>query len=233
MTACASTPQHGQESNAGEAMARCNELMDKKAYEEATTCYEILRSRFGGSGLSDDAELKIADISFEKKEYLLAAESYRAFAKLHPAHSKLPYIYYKAGLSYLRESPKAIDRDQQYLDEALGYLEIGLRYFPTSQYKELTQEAHNDVLRRLAARELYVGKFYFKHKEYLSSLPRFAEVADKYEGLGYDEEALYLLAKAYIELDKRDKAFEVTAVLKNRYPNSKYLQRLIKDLDID
>lgn len=231
--ACASTPPFGQESTVSEAMARCNELMDKEKHDKATKCYEMMRSRFRGTGLAEDAELKIADIAFEKKEYLLAAESYRAFAKLHPSHPKLPYVYFKAGLSYLKESPKAIDRDQQYLDSALGYLEIGLRYFPSSPYQEVTREAYDEVRRRLAARELYVGKFYLKQKEYRACLPRFAIVADQYQGIGFDEEALYLLGKAYLKLDERKKAFEVAAVLKERNPSSKYLDKLIKDLDIE
>ncbi len=231
--ACSSTPKYGQEKDAASAISKCNELMEKEKFEKASKCYEMLRSRFAGSGLTDDAELRIADIAFEKEDYLLAAESYRAFAKLHPAHPKLAYVYYKAGLSYLRESPKQIDRDQQYLDEAIGYFEIGIRYFPGSAYQDVTKEALKEARRRLAARELYVGRFYFKRKEYRSSLLRFAEVADRYQGLGFDEEALYLMAKAYVRLDERKKAYEVAAVLKSRHPNSAYLDRIIKDLDID
>jgi len=233
LTACSSTPDYRQEVDAAAALQICNQLMEKGNYDDATHCYETLRARSGGSELSAEAELQLADISFEKSEYLLAAESYRAFAKLHPAHSKLAYVYYKAGLSYLRESPKAIDRDQQYLDEALGYLEVGLRYFPNSPYQEVTQSAHNEVKRRLAARELYVGKFYYKREEYQSALRRFATVADKYPKLGHDEEALFLLAKSYLALEAKQKAFEVTAHLKKRYPNSRYLNKLIKDLDLE
>ena len=34
----------------------------------------------------------------------------------------------------------------------------------------------------------YVGKFYYKHKEYNSSVVRFAVVADEYPKLGFDEQ---------------------------------------------
>lgn len=233
LAACSSTPKFGQEKDAATALQRCNTLMDKEKFNDANKCYEMVRSRFGGSGISSEAELKIADITFEKKEYLLAAESYRAFAKLHPAHPKLDYIYYMAGLSYLRESPKGIDRDQQYLEEAIGYLDIGVRYFPDSPYQEVTRGALKEARRRIAARELYVGKFYYNRQEYRASLPRFAGIADKFPGEGIDEEALYWMAKAYLEMKQRKKAFEVTAHLKGRYPNSAYLDKLIKDLDID
>jgi outer membrane protein assembly factor BamD len=207
--------------------------MDKSDYSDANRCYESVRARFGGSGITEEAELRMADISFEKKDYLMAGESYRAFAKLHPSHAKLPYVYYKAGLAYLKESPKALDRDQQYLEEAIGYLEIGARYFPGSAYEELTRQALAEARRRIGGRHLYVGKFYYKRKEYRSSLPRFAEVADDFRDLGIDEEALYLMAKAYIKLEEKSKAFEVAAVLKSRHPNSKYLNKLLGDLGVD
>ncbi len=231
--ACSSTPQFGQETNAAEALHTCNEIMEKGHHDKASKCYESVRSRFAGEGISDEADLRLADISFERKEYLLAAEGYRSFAKLHPAHPKLPYVYYQAGLCYLRESPKAIDRDQQYLDESIGYLEIGVRYFPGSAYQDVTRDALKEARRRLAARELYVGKFYYKRKEFRSSITRFIKIIDQYEGLGHDEEAIYLMAKAYLELQERSKAFEVTALLKSRHPNSPYLDKLLGDLDID
>ncbi len=233
ISACSTTPKFGQENEAATAMQNCNDLLDKGKHKQATRCYEMFRVRFGGSALAEGAELKLADISFDKKEYLLAAETYRAFAKLHPSHSQLPYVYYKAGLSYLKESPKAIDRDQQYLDEAIGYFEIGVQYFRGSPFQEVTREALKEARRRLAARELYVGRYYYKQKEFRASLPRFAVVADNYRGLGFDEEALYLMSKAYVELDDKTKAFEVAAVLKSRHPNSKYLDRLLKDLGVD
>ena len=233
VSACGKQTDYADENDAAQAMIQCNQLYEKGNYDKATKCYEMFRTRFGGSGYSADAELKMADIFFEKKEYLLAAESYRAFAKLHPSHRKLSYVYYRAGLAYLKESPKAVSRDQQYLDDSIGYLEIGLRYFPDSPYEAETRVAYQEARRRLGARDLYVGKFYYKRKEYRSALARFAEVADEYPDLGLDEEALYLLAKSYIELAERQKAFEVTAILKRRHPESKYLARLVNDLGID
>ncbi len=229
---CGKKAKYGQEKSAVAAMQRCNQLLDKNSYGEASRCFETVRARFGGAGVSEEADLKMADIAFEKKEYLLAAESYRAFAKLHPAHEKLPYVYYKAGLSYLEESPKALDRDQQYLDDAIGYFDIGIRYFPGSAYEQQTREALNEARRRLGARELYIGKFYFKRKEYQSCLQRLATVADDYKNLSIDEEALYYMARAYIKLDEKSKAFEVTSVLRARYPNSKYLNKMLKKLGV-
>lgn len=230
---CSKASMFGQESNPGDALARCNTIMKNKKYKTATRCYENLRSRFAGTHASAEAEIRMADIYFEDKEYLMAAESYRSFAKLHPTHHRLPYIYHRAGLSYLKESPKAIDRDQEYLDLAIDYFEVGMNYFPGSDYYDLTRDAWKKARRRVAKRHLYVANFYFKQKEYRSAIPRYAKIADDYKDLGLDEKALYQMAQAYLKLDKKNKAFEVTAHLKSRYPKSHYLDELAHDLGLD
>lgn len=232
-SSCGGQRPYGGEGDAVTALQTCNELFDKKNYEDAAGCYESVQSRYGGTAEGEAAELRRADVYFNQKEYLLAAESYRAFIKLHPTHHRLPYVYYKAGMAYLKESPKAIDRDQQYLDEAIGYFDVGLQYFPGSPYEERTREGRDEALRRLGERHLYIAKYYYKQDEFRSAIARFITVVDDYRGLKIDEEALYLLAKSYLEIEERRKAFEVAAVLKDRYSNSKYLDKLIGDLGIE
>ncbi len=231
--ACSKVPMFGQESSPSTALARCNEIMEKHSRKEAARCYETLRARFPGTGAGTAAEIGVADIYFKDKEYLLAAESYRNFAKLHPTHHRLPYVYYRAGLSYWKESPKAVDRDQEYLQQAIDYFSVGITYFPGSEYYEVTKEAWRRTRLQVAKRHLYIANFYFKTKEFRASLPRYATIADDYKDLGVDEKALYQMVQAYLHLKEKEKAFETTAHLKGRYPNSSYLDKLAKDLGVD
>jgi outer membrane protein assembly factor BamD len=231
--ACAPGPHFGLEADPQSAFARCEQLFEKGENEQATLCFEDIRSRFTAGNTADEAEIRLGDIYFKEKNYLLAAETYRSFIQLHPTHRRLPYVYYRTGLSYLKESPKAIDRDQEYLEEAMGFFSVGLQYFSGSSYEEATREAWREARLRVAQRKLYIGRFYFKRKEYRAALHRLAQVSDNYTGLGLDEEALYLMAEAYVRLGERKKAFEVTAHLKKRHPDSKHLNQLIHSLDID
>src|SRR4030095_13159384 len=75
--------------NEEEAFEKGLELSSKKRLQEAIDCLEIYKSRFPDSRRASDAEIRIGDAYFQKKEYLLAAETYKLYAKLHPTRDKL------------------------------------------------------------------------------------------------------------------------------------------------
>lgn len=233
LTVSCGTVKFGQEASSGKALARCDYWFTvREKLDVAKKCYESVQARFSRDAEGTEAELRLADVFFEQKEYLLAAESYRSFAKLHPTNPELPYAYYRAGLAYMKEGPRAIDRDLEYTEQAIAYFDVGMTYFPSSDYYQATRKSWQEARRHLASRHNYIANFYYKQKEYRAAIPRYAKIADNYRDIGLDEAALYQMARAYLELDNKDKAFEVTAHLKSRYPNSDYLDKLARALGV-
>ena len=228
---CAKKPYLSSATNVDQAYEECHALSEKKDYDEANECFEVLKSRFSGSRASYEADLEIGDNYFRKKEYLLAAETYLAFAKLHPAHEKIDYAYYRIGLSYLRESPRPVDRDQQHLEDALYYLELALSN-PRSSVADVAKEKLMEVRTRIAKRHFYIGRFYWRTGEYLSAIPRFQEVVTHYSGLGLDEKSLYLMGRSYLGLSKKDKALDMLSVFEQHFPESPYRKRLAKKIGV-
>lgn len=217
--------------SADEAYEECHALSEKKDYDEANECFEVLKSRFAGTRASYEADLEIGDNYFRKKEFLLAAETYLAFAKLHPAHEKIDYAYYRIGLSYLRESPKAVDRDQQYLDDAIHYLEFAAGNHESS-VTDVAKEKLTEARTRIAKRHFYIGRFYWRTGEYLSAIPRFQEIVTHYTGLGLDEKALYLMGRSYLGLSQKDKALDMLSVFEQHFPTSPYRKHLAKKIGV-
>lgn len=203
----------------------CLNLSQKGKFEDAIQCMEIFKSRYPKTAEGQEAELKIGDAQFAKKEYLVAAESYLAFLRLYPAHPKADYAHYRAGVSYFKESPKAIDRDQQYLSEAVEELRTVLVRHPTSQYAEAAKATLDAALRRVARRHFYVGKFYMRTGEYIAALPRFKDVAENFPGSGLADRALYLAVAANLKIGRLEDARDSFSRLSMRYPSSKYLKR--------
>ena len=79
-------------------LQQCIKYSEKKQFEEAIECLEVFKSRFPGSEHGQTAELRIGDAYFRKKDYLLAADSYVTFTKLHPNHPQADYAYYRLGV---------------------------------------------------------------------------------------------------------------------------------------
>ena len=223
--ACTKPPMLSTAKNAVDAYQECHKYTEDKNYEKAHQCFELLRSRYPGTLEAIEAEIESADNYFREKDYLVAAEAYKGFTRLHPAYDRIDYVYYRTGLSYLKESPKAIDRDQQYLDDAIHYFTLALNE-PRSDYHEIAREKWMEARRRLARRVFYVGRFYYRVGEYLAAIPRFQEIVTDYTELGLDEKALYFLGRSYLELEQKEKAAEIVLVFDQHFPKSPYRKKL-------
>ena len=231
LSACAKKPLLSTAKNGEDAFQECHTLSEDKDYDRANECLELLKSRFSGSRAAYEADLEIGDNYFRKGDFLLAAETYLAFTKLHPTHEKIGYATYRLGLSYLRESPKATDRDQQYLQNAISYLGMAIPN-TTGDLKELSQEKLKEARTRIAKRYFYIGRFYYRTGEYLSAIPRFHDLLTDYSGLGLDEEALYLLGDSHWQLGQKDKALEILSVFEQHFPQSSYRKKLGQKLGV-
>ncbi|MBI2339699.1 MAG: outer membrane protein assembly factor BamD [Deltaproteobacteria bacterium] len=203
----------------------CVQLSAKKKYEEAVECLEIYKSRHRADNRASDADLLIADSYFRQKEYLLAAETYREFLEKYPSHPKADYAYYKAGLAYLEDTPKAIDRDQQYLDPAVQNFAIVPKYFPGSPYARLAEQKYAEARTKQARRHFYVARFYYKYGEYKASIPRFVTIIDEYPGGELDEKSFYYLTVACVKTSEMDKARQVVQAFEQRFPQSPWLKK--------
>ncbi|MBI4410884.1 MAG: outer membrane protein assembly factor BamD [Deltaproteobacteria bacterium] len=203
----------------------CLKLSAKKKYEEAVECLEIYKSRHRADSRAADADLLIGDSYFRQKEYLLAAETYKQFLERYPSHPKADYAYYKTGLAYLEDTPKAIDRDQQYLQSAVQSFAIVPKYFPGSPYAKLAEQKYAEARSKQARRHFYVARFYYKYGEYKASIPRFVTIIDEYPKSGLDEKSFYYLTLSCVKTNEMDKARQVVSAFEQRYPESPWLKK--------
>lgn len=208
-----------------EEFRECLRLSSKGNFEDSIQCFEMFKARYPQTAEGQEAEIRIGDAQFQKKEYLLAAESYMAFLRLHPTHPKADYAHYRAGVSYFKESPKAIDRDQGFLDDAIAQLRTVLRRYPTSAYADLSRATLRLAVLRIAKRQFYVGKFYFKSGQYIAAIPRFKEVAANFADSGLGDISLFKVVEAELKLGRVDDAKVAFSDLAMKYPSSKYTKK--------
>jgi len=211
-------------------MEKCSRLMREKDFEEAIQCLEMFKARFANTSLAQEAELKIGDAYYDKKDYLLAAESYNAFIRLHPTNPKVDYAHYRMGAAYLKESPKAIDRDQEYLDNAIDHLSFVVKRYPNSAYFDLAARDLYEALRRVARRHFYIGRFYYRTHEYIACLSRFEEVVQNYPKSGLADRSLYMMTDANLKLGRLDDARMAFSKLSVEYPESKWTKKAEKKM---
>lgn len=213
-------------SNATKSLSECQTLVEKKKYEKAQKCFESYQSRNQGDASAAIAAIGAADALFLKKDYSVAAESYLQFIEGNPYNEQVPYAYYRAGLSYLKDSPKAIDRNQETLDLAVQYLGTVVKYYSNSPHAAEAKAGFDDARLKQAKRHFYVAKFYYKQKEYLAAIPRFQTIVTDYSKLGLDEDSFFYLINSLKYTDQKEVAQKYFEVFQNYYPTSKVAKKI-------
>ena len=164
-------------------------------YKTAIENFEKLRDWYPFDRFAILAELKIADSHYQLRQYDEAVIAYQEFESLHPLNEAIPYVIYQIGRCYY-EQITTIDRDQSAARQALATFERLQNQFPDHQYSTRADEHIHTCLKSLAGHELYVGKFYFKKKNYKAALNRFKNVLYEFPDVGVHKEAIEYLALA-------------------------------------
>lgn len=202
---------------------QANKRFDRGDYTEATLYYESLKNRFPTSPFATESELKIADGQFAKGLYDESAISYENFKVLHPSHEKVPYSVLRTGLSYYKNAPRAIDRDQTELEKAIRFFSEVLEKWPASKESAEAAPLLSKARRSLLRRELYVANFYRKQKKYDAAIARYNNVRSQTEFMDLSDESTYNVALAQFKNKQYEEAGKTLSTLQNS--NSNYYKK--------
>jgi outer membrane protein assembly factor BamD len=189
-------------------MADAEDEIKSDHYQVAIDKLKVIKNKFPYSKYAIDAQLRLADVYFMQESYPEAAGSYEAFRDLHPKHERVAYAMFRIGKSYFNDIPDPVARDLTPATKALNAYEDFLKRFPDSPD---APEARKDLLQvrqNLAAKELYIGDFYYKRDFYASAQPRYQKVIDLYPDTEAAKEAKTKLEKTVEQLKKQASSSE-------------------------
>ena len=188
---------------------------ESSEYTEALKTFNFVRTKYPYSKFAALSSLRIADTYFAQEQMPDAIEAYRRFIQLHPTHPDVTYAHYRVGLAYYEQLPgdwfflpPAYEKDLASTEEALDALDRFLELYPNSQFAEEITEKASTVRLRLADHEFYVATFYIKRGQPRAAARRLEGLILSYPGVGFDQEALFLLGKSYLMLKDVPKAVE-------------------------
>jgi outer membrane protein assembly factor BamD len=206
------------------------EMLKDKDWVAASKYFSFIKSRFPYSKYAVLAEIRLADAEFGAGQYTEAIDSYKLFAKFHPTHELVinGYAAFKVGESYYRQLPgdfwilpPSYEKDQSSTEDAEEELHSFLEKYPDSPSRKEAEEILAKVGKRLAAHEWYVARYYWDRDRPMGTVLRLRRLPDRYRGVGYDEEALWLLGRAYVSVGMPDRARTTWGELAEKYPKHK------------
>lgn len=203
--------------------------LERKDWVAASKYFAFIKSRFPYSKYAVLAELRLADAEFGAEQYLEAIDSYRLFIKFHPTHEMVAngYASFRIGEAYYKQLPgdfwlfpPSYEKDMSAVEDAATELKSFLDKYPDSPYRDKAKEILAKVGKRLADHEWYVARYYWDRGKPMGTVMRLRRLLENYRGVGYDEEALWLLGRAYVAVDMPDRARLTWTELVQKYPRS-------------
>lgn len=193
--------------------------LEKKQYEAAAKKFVELDKQYPYSEWSRKSLILQTFAHYEAGEYEDAAGAGRRFVSLYPSDKDAAYAQYLVGMSYFRQIPD-VTRDQERSEKALLALDEVVRKWPKSEYAADARERVLVARDQLAGKEMDIGRYYLKERNYTGAVNRFREVLVRYQTTRHVEEALMRLTEAYLSLGIVAEAQTAAAVLGHNFPES-------------
>ena len=146
------------------------------------------------------------------------------FIKVYPFHKNIDYAYYLLALCWYEQ---IIDekKDLQTIIKAKEEFSFLVKNFPNTEYA-LDAEFKIDLINdTLAAKEMYLGRYYLDQKKWIPAINRFRTVIDNYHETIYVEEALHRLVEAYFVIGLKDESRKYAKLLGYNYQSSKWYEK--------
>jgi len=211
------------------------ELQVLEAYQEG------MKSLEAGDVLYAAKKFNQAEILFPQSEWapkssLMASYAYYVqnyysdaiseldrFINIYKQDKNLDYAYYLLAICYYEQIVDET-KDLQSIIEAQKYFKIVTINYPNTEYaldSEFKLDLIDDIL---AAKEMYVGRYYLDKKKWISAINRFRNVVDNYETTAFTQEALHRLVEVHYILGLVDEAEKYAKLLGYNYKSSEWYE---------
>lgn len=226
---CAS--QEKVDSNTADGLFSLAKKFEKdERFEEAINNYTEVKNKFPYSRYAIDSELRIADIEFQRENFVESENAYKLFKEFHPNYAQIPYVTYQIGLSIYNQLPKSIDRDLTLAKEAIEQFELVISAYPNSEFIKKSVEYRDLTKKMLAEKTFYIAEFYFKRSRWLSALGRYEDLLHAQLAPELNTKAIYKAALSSYRIKDMDKAKMYFKKLLTEYPNSSELVLARKEM---
>ena len=220
--------------SANKLYTEAKESLNGGAYEQAIKYFERLEARYPYGRYAQQAQIEIAYAYWKAQETASAIAACDRFIKLHPNHDHLDYVYYLKGLITFNEDLGLLgsisqqdmtERDPKGARESFDAFKELVTRFPDSKYAPDAIQRMKYLVNALATLEVHVARYYMKRGAYLAAANRAQYALKNYPETPITEEALFILIKAYEQLDMKDLRDDAERIMRQNYPNSEFYTR--------
>ena len=187
-----------------------------------------------------EAELNFEIVDFAAKSAIMSSYSLyginfysdalanlQRYLKKYPADENVMYAHYLiAIIHYERMTDEK--KDLKPLIDARNKIEFFLKEYPNSDYAIDLQFKNDLIQNQLAAKELYVAKYYISTQKWVPAINRLKVIVKDYQKTVFIEEALHRLVEIYYYLGLEEEAKKYAKILGYNYNSSEWFEQSYK-----
>jgi len=179
---------------------------------------------FPQSEWAPKSTLMAAYAYYSQDYYLDTIEEIKTFLRKYPGHKDNDYANFLLGMAYYEQ---IVDekKDLNSIMMAKIQFEKVVKNYPNTDYALDAQFKLDLIADILASKEVYLGRYYFKKKKWISAINRFKTVIMNYDTTIYVEESLHRLVEIYYTIGLTEEAKKYAQLLGYNYQSSKWYEK--------
>ena len=215
-----------------------------EVYQEAYKAFENGDFFYAQKKFSE-AELSFKSIEYASKSSMMASyclyginfytealENIEKHLRKYPADKNIVYTYYLKALIYFEQISDE-KKDIEPILKSLDEIDFFLKKFPNSEYAIDLKFKRDLALNQMAAKELYIAKYYISVKKWIPAINRLKKIISDYEKTIFVEEALHRLVEIHYHIGLEDEAKRYAKILGYNYNSSKWFEQTYLILNKD
>ena len=213
-------------------------------YEEGMKSFDR-RDFFFASKKFSEAELNFEQVELAAKSSLMASfclyginfyneaiEGLERYLNTYPADKNVIYAHYLLAIIQF-ELISDEKKDLKPLIEANKKIDIFLKKYPNSDYALDLRFKKDLIQNQLAAKELFIAKYYISTKKWVPAINRLKVIVKDYDKTVFIEEALHRLVEISYHLGLKKEAENYAKILGYNYNSSEWYAQSYKVLNKD
>ena len=161
-----------------------------------------------------------------------ALENLERYLRKYPADKNVMYAHYLSALVYYEQISDE-KKDLEPLLKATKKINFFLNKYPNSEYAIDLKFKMDLITNQLAAKELYVAKYYISTQKWVPAINRLKVILKDYQETVFIEEALHRLVEIHYYLGLEDEAKKYAKILGYNYNSSEWFEQSYKLLNKD
>ena len=213
-------------------------------YKEGLDAFENNDFFFASKKFSE-AELNFSKVELKAKSAIMsgfclyginfydeAIENLERYLKIYPSDSNVMYANYLLAIIYFEQISDE-KKDLKPLLEADKKIDFFIKKYPLSDYAVDLKFKKDLIQNQLAAKELFVAKYYISTQKWVPAINRLKIITIKYDETIFVEEALHRLVEIHYRIGLENEAKKYAKILGYNYNSSEWFKQSYKIFNKD